>query len=76
MKSKIYEICHDVMISYVEAVIKKLRMFKASCHVHCLQTGTSPRKFERIEKDPVRFVNNVRDNLLETFSNFYHNVHI
>jgi hypothetical protein len=54
-KSENHEICQDVMISYVEAVIKKLRRFRTSCHVRCLQNEASPKKIHRVEKDPVRF---------------------
>jgi hypothetical protein len=53
-KSENQEICQDVMISYVEAVIKK-RRFRISCHVRCLQTEASPKKNHTVEKDPVRF---------------------
>jgi hypothetical protein len=29
--------CQDVMISYVDALIKKLTLFRESCYVLCVQ---------------------------------------
>ena len=55
MKSENHEICHDVMISYVEAVVKNLRRFRIICHVRCLQTETSQKKNRSVEKNSVRF---------------------
>ena len=46
-KSENHEICQDVMISYVEAVVKKLRMFRIICDVWCLQTEASSEKIRR-----------------------------
>ena len=53
--SKNYEICQDLMISYVKAVVKKMRRFRKICHVRCLQTEVSQKKNHSIEKDSVRF---------------------
>ena len=49
-----HEICQDLMISYVEAMVKKLRRFHTICHVRCLQTEVSQKKNHIIEKDSVR----------------------
>jgi hypothetical protein len=35
---KNHETCPRVMISYVEAMIKNLRMFRESCDVLCVET--------------------------------------
>ena len=53
--SKNHEICQDLKISYVEAMVKKLRMFRTICHVRCLQTEISQKKNHSVEKDSVRF---------------------
>ena len=53
--SENHEICQDLMISYVEAMVKKLRMFCTICHVRCLQTKLSQKKNHSVEKDSVRF---------------------
>ena len=50
-----HEICQDLMISYLEAVVKKLRKFRTICHVWCLQTKVSQMKNRSVEKDSVRF---------------------
>ena len=39
----------------MEAVVKKLRMFRTICHVRCLQTEVSQKKNRSVEKDSVRF---------------------
>ena len=49
MKSENHETCHDIKISYVE-VVKKMRMFLTSYHIHCLQNEESPNKFHRVKK--------------------------
>ena len=54
-KSENHEIYQDLMISYVEAVVKKLRRFRTICHVRRLQTEASPKKNRSVENDPVRF---------------------
>ena len=43
------------MISYVEAMVKKLRRFRTISHVRYLQTEVSQKKNRSIEKDSVRF---------------------
>ena len=43
------------MISYVEAVVKKLRRFHTIYHVRYLQTEVSQKKNRSVEKDLVRF---------------------
>ena len=43
------------MISYVEAMVKKLRRFHTISHVRCLQTEVSEKKNRSVEKDSVRF---------------------
>ena len=48
-KSENHEICRDIKISYVE-VVKKMRMFLTSYHIHCLQNEESPKKFHRVKK--------------------------
>ena len=53
--SEIHEICQDLMISYVEAMVKKLRMFCTICHVRCLQIEISQKKNRSVEKVSVRF---------------------
>ena len=53
--SENHEICQDLMISYVQAMVKKLRMFRTICHVRCLQTKISQKKNHSVEKDSVRF---------------------
>ena len=45
MKSENYEICHDVMVSHIEAVIKKLRRFSTFCHSDVYKTETSHKKY-------------------------------
>ena len=55
MKSKNHEICQDLMISYVEAMVKTLRRFCTICHVRCLQTEVSQKKNRSVEKDSIRF---------------------
>ena len=52
---KIMRFCQDLMISYVEAVVKKLGKFRIICHVRCLQTEVSQKKNRSVENDPVRF---------------------
>ena len=49
-KSENHEICRDINISYVEVVKKKMRMFRTSYHIHCLQNEESPKKFHRVKK--------------------------
>ena len=39
----------------MEAMVKKLRMFRTICHVRCLQTEISQKKNHSVEKDSVRF---------------------
>ena len=52
---KNHEICQDLMILYVVAMVKKLRMFRTICHVRCLQTKVSHKKNYSVEKDSVKF---------------------
>ena len=44
-KSENHEIWQDVKISCVEAMVKKLTIFRTSCHV-CSQSGTFLKKFQ------------------------------
>jgi hypothetical protein len=37
-KSENHETCPHVIISYVEAVIKKLNMFRENCDTLCVET--------------------------------------
>jgi hypothetical protein len=60
MKSKNHKICQYLMISYTKAMIKKLNVYHTFCHVHCLQTETSPKKFHKFKKKAVRFVGKVK----------------
>ena len=53
--SENYEICQDLMISYVETLVKKLRRFQTICHVLCLQNEVSQKKNHSVKKDSVRF---------------------
>jgi hypothetical protein len=47
------EICTDVMLSYVKAVEKSLRMFRTNCHVRCLENKESPEKMQRVENEAI-----------------------
>ena len=49
MKSENHEICHDIKISYVD-VVEKMRMFRTSYHIPCLQNEESPKKFHRVKE--------------------------
>jgi hypothetical protein len=51
MKSKNYEICQYLTISYVEAVVKKMSQFRTFCHPWCLEIETSSKKLHRVKKD-------------------------
>ena len=53
-----------------------MRRFRASCHVRCLQTEESPKKFHDFVKRPTRWWASYMANLRETSSNFYHSLHI
>ena len=53
--SENYEISQDLMISYVETMVKKLRWFCTICHVLCLQNEVSQKKNRSVEKDSIRF---------------------
>ena len=71
MKSKNHEICQDLMISYVEAMVKKLRRFCTICHIRCLQTEVSKKKNRSVEKDSIRFGVKVTIQLGFVFKTFY-----
>ena len=47
MLSKNNGTCQNVMISYGEIVKKKLIVVQIMCNARCLQTGVSPKKFQR-----------------------------
>ena len=50
-KSENHKICHDIMISYVEAKVKKkLRRFHTNYDVRFLQIEASPGKIHRVDK--------------------------
>ena len=55
MKSENHEICRDVMVSHMEVVIKKKRIFRTFCHVGCLQIELSHKKNRSVPKDSIRF---------------------
>ena len=59
------------MISYVEAMVKKLRRFRTICHVRCLQTEVSQKKNRSVEKDSVRFGVKATIELGFDFKTFY-----
>ena len=59
------------MISYVDAVEKKLRRFRTMCHVRCLQTEVSQMKNRNVKKDSVRFGAKVTVELGFDFKTFY-----
>ena len=71
MKSKNHEICHDMMISYVDVVVKNLEGFAQFCHVRCLQTEASQKKNRSVEKESVRFEVKVAVELRFNFKTFY-----
>ena len=75
-KTENLETCRDVMISYVEAMIKKLRRFRASLSRTMLTTSSASSRNHETSSEILRFASIVRDNLHETFSNFYHSLHI
>ena len=54
-KNENHEICHDVMISYMELVVKKLRRFHTFCHTQCLDVKASHKKNHSVEEDRIRF---------------------
>jgi hypothetical protein len=59
------------MISYKEAVVKKLSEFHTFCYPLCLETETSPKKFHRLIKEAARFVRKVTFKLKFEFKIFY-----
>ena len=71
MKSENHEICQDLIISCVEAMVKKLRWFRTICHVRCLQTKVSQKKNRSVEKDSVRLRAKVMIELWVTSKLFY-----
>ena len=70
MKSKNHEFCEDLVISYVEAMVKNWEGFAQSYHVQCLQTKISQKKNCTVEKDSVRFGVKVTVELRFDFKNF------
>jgi hypothetical protein len=69
-KSENHKTYRDVMVSYVETMIKNLTIFHESCHVRYVQTERSPYKFYNFMWRPTSFVHIVRDNFHETLSFF------
>ena len=59
-----------VKISYVEAVVKKLRRFRIICLVRCVQTEASQKKNRSVEKDLVGFGGKVTVELGFDFKTF------
>ena len=53
--SEHHEICQDLMISYMENMVEKLRRFRSICHVQCIQNEVSQKKNRSVEKDSIRF---------------------
>ena len=53
--SENHEICQDLMISYVEAVVKNWECFAQFYMYDCLQNEASPKKNRTIEKNLIRF---------------------
>ena len=72
-KSKNHETCQDIICGGCD---KKLRRFRASCHVRCLQIEVGLFTKSISWRGRLRFASIVCDNLRETFSNFYHSLHI
>ena len=54
-KSENHEFCEDLVISYVQAVVKNWEGFAQSYHVQCLQTEVSQKKNYSVVKASVRF---------------------
>ena len=71
MKSENREICRDIVLSYVETVVKKLGRFLKSWHVRCLQIEESPKKFQRVVKDSLRLGVKVTTELRFDFKTLY-----
>ena len=67
-----HETCQDVMISYVEAVIKIEEVLRKLSRTMLANRRIS----EEFSEEILRFASIVRDNLRETFSIFYHSLHI
>ena len=65
--------CHDIICGGCD---KKLRRFHASLSCTMLTTLSVSSWNHETSSEILRFVSIVRDNLRETFSNFYHNLHI
>jgi hypothetical protein len=54
MKYKNHDISHDVMISYMDVVLKTLGRFHTFVHVQCLQTKASHKIILNVEKDLIK----------------------
>jgi hypothetical protein len=50
---------------------KKLSKFHTFCHIRCLQIETSPKKFHRVAKYVVRFVDEVTFKFEFVFKTFF-----
>jgi hypothetical protein len=61
MNSKNHDILHDVILSYIEVVVKKGKVSHI-CHKCCLQTEAHEEKILSVEKDSIRFVVEVMSN--------------
>jgi hypothetical protein len=66
MKSENYETCKYIMISYTEAVVKKVNVFRIFCHTN----RTSLKKFHTVKKKMTRFVGKVMFKLEFDSKNF------
>jgi hypothetical protein len=49
MKSKNHDIFHGVMLSYLEAVVKKVGKVSHICHKCCLQTEAYEKEILNVE---------------------------
>ena len=70
MKSKNHKICHDIIISCTESMVKKLRRFRTSYHVRSLQIEASPQKIHIVENELFRFQVKVTGELGFNFKTF------
>jgi hypothetical protein len=75
MKSENHKICQDVMISYVEAVVKIWEDF-AQVVTYDASNFTGSVSTLRFFFEMLRFRWIVGDNLCETFSIFHHSLHV
>ena len=72
-KSKNHETCQDIICGGCD---KKLRRFHASLSRTMLTTSSPSSRNHETSSEILRFASIVCDNLRETFSNFYHSLHI